>query len=585
MKKGKFKFVKKELFRMAGCAKGCTVLVVLLGILTAVFDLLYTDALNRLFASVTERQWNKVLIAAFLTVGGILILQDVLNAVVNYAMAWQSEKARKGYTASFLEKVDRLSAVQMQNPEILNTINSVRNGQEESIQFLIHAENLFSDHLVYFILIMIYLYRMHPLLMAAVLIAYIPSVLSYKLKNKVNLQKEERIAVYRRQRDAFFNYVTGKEFFKETRFRHTEDLFKGKFEEADTNFQKGRKQSFVRQNLISLFTNFTYVLGLVAMLAVILYLVQSRALSVAEVATALTIVLSIYEHMNEMLNSDVAGMAESLGGLLNMHRLMQLAPQDGTVSLDGEGYEVVLTDVSFAYPDAEICAIDNLSLHIRNGEILAIVGENGSGKTTLSKILCGLYRPSGGTMTINGKNRQEISRESLMKRVSAVFQNFNKYPLTVKENIVIADVDKEESREELDRLVAFSGIDGKIAEEEKGYDTLLSRDFGGVDWSGGLWQRLAIARAAYKECDFFVFDEPTAAIDPLEEISVMQKMLEYAKGKTAVLVTHRIGAAKLADRIIVMAHGNICEMGTHDELLMKNGEYARMYEAQKQWYC
>lgn len=152
-------------------------------------------------------------------------------------------------------------------------------------------------------------------------------------------------------------------------------------------------------------------------------------------------------------------------------------------------------------------------------------------------------------------------------------------------NIMIADVDKEESREELDRLVAFSGIDGKIAEEEKGYDTLLSRDFGGVDWSGGLWQRLAIARAAYKECDFFVFDEPTAAIDPIEEISVMQKMLEYAKGKTAVLVTHRIGAAKLADRIIVMAHGNICEMGTHDELLMKNGEYARMYEAQKQWYC
>lgn len=361
-------------------------------------------------------------------------------------------------------------------------------------------------------------------------------------------------------------------------------MFQNKLSEAGKNFEREQIKGFNRQNRVSLFCNFTYLIGFAAILSVIFYLISIKSISVAEVATVLTVVISIYDSMDELMNFHVARMAENMSGLWSMYEIMQLSTADGAQELQGEGYEIQMDNVSFSYPDAETQALQNVSLHLKNGETVAIVGENGSGKTTLSKVLCGLYAPTSGEIRVNGQPGEVIKRSSLMQRVSAVFQDFNRYPMTVRENIRISDVRKQEKEGELDRLSRLSGIYEKVMSEDAGYDTLLSKEFGGTDWSGGLWQRLAIARSNYKDSSLLVFDEPTAAIDPLEEIDIMEKMMSNCQGKTAVLVTHRIGAARLADRVIVMAHGKICETGTHEELLSRGGEYARMFECQKQWY-
>jgi ATP-binding cassette subfamily B protein len=167
------------------------------------------------------------------------------------------------------------------------------------------------------------------------------------------------------------------------------------------------------------------------------------------------------------------------------------------------------------------------------------------------------------------------------KKISGVFQNFQKYKMSLKDNIIISESDesKENKVEE-----CLSNVDINVKDFPDGIQTVLSTEFGGIDVSGGQWQRLAIARGFYKDSEIIVLDEPTAAIDPLEEYEVYNNFKKIAKNKIALLVTHRMGSCKIADRIIVVDDGQIVEEGTHEELMNKNGYYHKMYEAQAQWY-
>lgn len=202
---------------------------------------------------------------------------------------------------------------------------------------------------------------------------------------------------------------------------------------------------------------------------------------------------------------------------------------------------------------------------------------------TLSKLIAGLYQPSEGEVLYNGTSVCKLDLSSLYKKVTIVFQNFQQYALSVRENVAIADINNMNHNRVEENLNSVDLIQ-TIKKWDEGLETLLSKEFGGTDLSLGQWQRLAIARANYKESSLIVFDEPTASLDPLQEMEIMRKFIKGAKDKSTILVTHRIGAAKLADRIITMKNGRIVETGTHEELLKKQGEYANLYTSQRQWY-
>lgn len=223
---------------------------------------------------------------------------------------------------------------------------------------------------------------------------------------------------------------------------------------------------------------------------------------------------------------------------------------------------VELSNLNFKYPNAKNYCLKNINLKINKGEIIAIVGKNGSGKSTLAKILLGLYKSneSGGTRLIS-KN-------------SVVFQNFCKYPLDVRNNIELGSESSEDS---------FS-IMKSMGFKNEYYKKLLGKEIGGLELSGGQWQKLAICRGIYKDSDFLVLDEPTAEIDPIFEKDIYNIFKKILSGKTGVIITHRLGSIKFVDKIIILDDGEILAYNTHNNLLKNCDYYKKMWDAQKQNY-
>jgi ATP-binding cassette subfamily B protein len=241
--------------------------------------------------------------------------------------------------------------------------------------------------------------------------------------------------------------------------------------------------------------------------------------------------------------------------------------------------------VTFRYPGAEQPALIDFDLHIRPGERIAIVGENGAGKSTLAKLLLGLYQPTSGRILIDGVDLATIDLSAWRARVGAVMQDFMRYALTARENIAIGQIERLGDQRAITEAAALSQAAELVEELPQGYDTLLSKEFeGGQDISVGQWQKLALARAYLRDTPTLVLDEPAAALDALAEQQIYRQFLALANSKTVLLISHRVGSARLADRIIVVQQGRLAQQGTHDELVRSAGTYAELYQLQASWY-
>jgi ATP-binding cassette subfamily B protein/ATP-binding cassette subfamily C protein len=238
--------------------------------------------------------------------------------------------------------------------------------------------------------------------------------------------------------------------------------------------------------------------------------------------------------------------------------------------------------VTFTYPGADRRALRDMTVTVAQGEVIALVGENGSGKTTLAKLLAGLYRPDSGVIRWDSTDLGEINGDELRERISVIAQDHTRWPLTARENITMG---RPLDEKRLADAAAAAGAADLIAALPRGYDTLLDRRFhDGHDLSGGQWQRIAIARAFYRDAALMIFDEPTSALDARAEHALFERIRTHADRRTVILITHRLASVRYADRIYVLAAGSIVEQGTHAELMLLNGTYAQMYELQAAAY-
>lgn len=258
---------------------------------------------------------------------------------------------------------------------------------------------------------------------------------------------------------------------------------------------------------------------------------------------------------------------------------------DGTLPIekrdDGQ-YEFAFHDVSFSYPGTNIPVLEHVTLSFAVGEKTALVGRNGAGKTTLIKLLCRLYEPTSGYITLNGIDIRKYSYKEYTQAFSVVFQDFHLFSLPLDENIAAGtEIDEAALQSSLTKV----GLTDRVQQLPQGVRTRLYNNNGsGVDLSGGEAQRTAIARALYKDAPFVILDEPTAALDPIAEAEIYKQFSQMTAGKTAVYISHRMSSCKFCDRIIVLDHGRIAEDGTHDTLLANHGIYANLYETQAQYY-
>jgi ATP-binding cassette subfamily B protein len=242
-------------------------------------------------------------------------------------------------------------------------------------------------------------------------------------------------------------------------------------------------------------------------------------------------------------------------------------------------------NVSFAYPETPRNVLHDFSLTIRPGEHVAFVGENGAGKTTLVKLLCRFYDPTGGRITIDGIDLREFALADLRRIISVTFQDFVRYQLTARENITLGRLSDDTQPEEFLAAAEKSGADRVIEALPKGYETTLGRWFDdGEELSVGQWQKVALARAFFKEAPIVALDEPTSALDPRAEQEVFRAFHELTKGRTAILISHRLSTVRLADCIYFLSEGGIVESGTHEALLKKRGSYADLFETQARSY-
>jgi ATP-binding cassette subfamily B protein len=242
-------------------------------------------------------------------------------------------------------------------------------------------------------------------------------------------------------------------------------------------------------------------------------------------------------------------------------------------------------DVGFRYPGAERWAVRHLSFTLQAREVLALVGENGAGKTTLVKLLARLYDPDEGRILLDGHDLREYDLAELRANVGVIFQDFVRYHLTAAENIAVGRIEERGDRARIEAAAHASLADEVIERLPQQYDQVIGKRFkSGIDLSGGEWQKIAIARAYMRDAQLLILDEPTASLDARSEFEVFQRFKELSEGKTAVLISHRFSSVRMADRILVLAEGQIEAAGTHHELLAAGGRYAELFELQAAGY-
>jgi ATP-binding cassette subfamily B protein len=362
-----------------------------------------------------------------------------------------------------------------------------------------------------------------------------------------------------------------------------------RWEESYTVYVDALRAHVRRRLFLALGGTLATVVVTSAAFALLISFVLDGRISLAEAGAAVLAVRLLGTRIEQVFNG-VTGLFESSLFLEDFHRFLARAPASPPAVHAMRGgvkpfRELVVDDVHFTYPNSDEEALRGVSMRIGAGEVVALVGENGSGKTTLAKLLGTLFTPTEGRILWGGTDVRELDRRELRRQVGIIFQDFVRYQLTARENIGYGRPEAVDDRAAVAAAAEQAGADVFLERLPAGYETVLGKEFtGGYDLSIGQWQRIALARAFFREADLLVLDEPTASLDARSEHELFEYVQALAKGRSVLLISHRFSTVKSADRIYVLHDGEIVEQGSHAELVAQAGRYAELFELQAAAY-
>ncbi|HHD2719289.1 TPA: ABC transporter ATP-binding protein [Clostridium perfringens] len=521
----------------------------------------------------------------------------LLSSVMNYSIAWlrcvyspRVTKIRCDYMTMISEKIMKMDFKNTEDPEVLNKIKSVMNAvmsNNTGVEGVYHTLlGLFGRLTAFVGYISIVLFLSPWILLFLIINVLISYALTMRVKKYEYSQKEKAADKDRRTFyvfDTMYDFAYGKDI----RIYDLKNILIDKFkkfrgERIDISNDVQEKQLKVKiVDVILLVIREFVVYGY------LIYNVLFTGMSIGDFTMYFSTINGFGDWMKGILD-DLANIKAQNMYLDDMREFLEIKSEDKEKTRDipiDSSYEIEFKNVSFKYPKTDKYIYKNLSLKIKKGQRLAIVGINGAGKTTFVKLLCRLYEPTSGEILINGINIQSFSKEEYYKILSVVFQDIKTFAFTVAENVSLESLE-DVDREKVLQCIEKAGVGDKINSLQKGIDTSLLKilDGEGVELSGGENQKLALARALYKNGKIVILDEPTSALDAVAEYNIYKGFDELIGDKTAIYISHRLASTKFCDVIAFFENGEIVEYGTHEELLKKNGKYSDMFNIQAQYY-
>jgi ATP-binding cassette subfamily B protein len=434
-----------------------------------------------------------------------------------------------------------------------------------------------------------------PWLLILLVIAVLPSLLGETHFASLGYSLLYSWTPERRQLD-YLRYIGASDISaKELKLFGLSDFLVNRYDRLSDEFYQENKALSVRRSLVSTLLAAVGTVGYYAAYAVIIYLTVIGYRSAAGVFTigVLTFLAGSFRQSRDVIQRILLSLSQVYEQSLYLDDLFSflglephIRPRPGARPVPvpirtGFTFE----DVGFRYPGAETWAVRGLNFSLSPGERLALVGENGAGKTTLVKLLARLYDPTEGKILLDGLDLREYDVESLRRNVGVIFQDFVRYDFILKENIAVGNIARLEDDRRIETAAQRSLADTVAARLAGRYGQMLGRRFeGGVELSGGEWQKVALARAYIREAQLLILDEPTASLDARAEYEVFLRFSELTQGRMAVLISHRFSTVRMADRILVLQGGELVEQGTHEALVAQGGLYAELFQLQAAGY-
>jgi ATP-binding cassette subfamily B protein len=499
--------------------------------------------------------------------------QHIMNRIIGVAAGVELERFED---SAFYDELERATAAGMVRPTQMVT------GLMNLLLGLLTAGG-----------VVVVLATLEPLLLPLVALAGVPMLLAALQNSRRTYRFEYAMTTHARERLHLFELFVEREPAKELRVFSATGFLRRRYD-ALTAERVSRYRAFLRDRLkVSLLGVLASAVGSALALGALTWLLATDRTDVATATTA-ALAMQLLASRMSAITSAVGTLVESGMFVDDLRTFLEAgdaaterAAERASRGLPAERFDALeVNGLSFTYPGTARQVLDDVSLEVRRGEVVALVGENGSGKTTLVKLLCQLYESPLGTIRWNGTDVTELEPESLRFQMTVLFQDFVRYHLTAADNIALGRPDAPRDPAELEAAARRGGVHEALQRLPRGYETRLGRQFvGGHELSGGQWQRLALARAFYRGGDFLIMDEPTAALDPRAEYRLFEQMRDLAAGKSVLLISHRFANVRMADRIYVLDAGRVVEAGDHAQLMATDGLYAELFRLQASSYA
>lgn len=524
-----------------------------------------------------------------LGLGGVMLLSSAVASIAELVNTAQTQRVTDFMQNLLLEKSVAADLEYYENAQYYDTLQRAQQEAPFRPNQILSRVALILQNGISLVGILGLLISLYWGLAAVLLVAAFPALLVRLKFSKILYQWQRRRTVLDRKAMYLSIMLTHEQYAKEVRLFSLGSLFRQQFRQFRQQIYQENLRITVRRAIASLSAEAFAEVLTVGVFIFIAYQTIQGHLKIGDLVLYQQ-ALQRGESALQALLSGLSGLYEDNLFLNNLYEFLNLKPK----LRDAEYPKtfptpvqqgMTLDRVNFQYGNTSRQALHDISLTIHPQETIALVGENGSGKTTLVKLLCRLYDPSSGRITVDGVNLQDIAIADLRQQVSVIFQDYAKYYFSAGENIRLGNIQYPTNSDRIEQAARRSGAHDVIAELPKGYETMLGKFFdNGEELSVGQWQKVALARAFLRESQLIVLDEPTSAMDPKAEYEVFQKFRDLTQDQMAVIVTHRLSTVKMADRIYVLDKGHIIEQGSHTELLQLNGTYTRLFEIQAQSY-